>query len=100
MKLPFDSFVGSVRETRPTQFDPRRLARITIMQGLDDAKPHTVYIDEIVIGDDVSNSSNSSTVPVGLSAKGYDRHIDLPLGILQSPSFAIRLAGSSNHTRL
>jgi hypothetical protein len=77
VKLPFDSFVGSVRETRPTQFDPRRLARITIVQGLDDAKPHTVFLDEIVIGDDVANNSNGPTVPLGLSAKGYDRHIDL-----------------------
>ncbi|HEX9112497.1 MAG TPA: hypothetical protein VF845_13540, partial [Terriglobales bacterium] len=77
VKLPFDSFVGSVRETRVAQFDPQRLARITIVQGLDDGKPHTVYIDEIAIGDDDANNSKGPAAPSGLDAKGYDRHIDL-----------------------
>jgi hypothetical protein len=77
VKLPFDSFLGPVKETRAPQFDPRRLARITIFQGLDDGKPHTIYIDEITVGDDVADNPNSPTVPSGLNAKGYDRHIDL-----------------------
>jgi exo beta-1,2-glucooligosaccharide sophorohydrolase (non-reducing end) len=77
VKLPFNSFVGPVRETRVTKFDPRRLARITIFQGLDDGKPHTVYIDEITIGDEVVNNGKGPTVPSGLTAKGYDRHVDL-----------------------
>jgi len=34
VNLPFDSFVGSVRRTRPTQFDPHRLAQITIVHSL------------------------------------------------------------------
>jgi exo beta-1,2-glucooligosaccharide sophorohydrolase (non-reducing end) len=76
VKLPFDSFVGSVRQTRPAQFDPHHLALITIVQGLDDGKPHTVYIDEIVIGDEVA-TSKIPTAPSGLDAKGYDSHIDL-----------------------
>ncbi len=77
IKLPFNSFVGTVRDTRPSQFDPHRLARITFVQGLDDGKPHTVYIDEIVVGDEVANSSKGPSAPSGLSAKGYDLHIDL-----------------------
>ena len=77
VKLPFDSFVGPVKETRAPQFDPRRLARITIFQGLDDGKPHTIYIDEITVGDDVEDNHNGPTAPSRLNAKGYDRHIDL-----------------------
>jgi hypothetical protein len=77
VKLPFDSFVGTVRNTRATQFDPRRLSIITIRQGLDDGKPHTIYIDEITVGDDLGDNHKSPTAPSGLSAKGYDRHIDL-----------------------
>jgi len=77
IKLPFDSFVGFVRDTRASQFDPRRLARITIVQGLDDGKAHTVYIDDIVVGDEGANSSKGPSAPSGLNAKGYDRHIDL-----------------------
>jgi len=76
VKLPFDSFVGTVKETRAPQFDPRRLARITIFQGLDDRKPHTIYIDEITVGDDIADNHNL-TAPSGLNAKAYDRHIDL-----------------------
>ncbi len=77
IKLPFDSFVGLVKETRAPQFDPRGLGRITIFQGLDDGKPHTIYIDEITVGDDVADNHNGPTAPSGLNAKGYDRHIDL-----------------------
>jgi exo beta-1,2-glucooligosaccharide sophorohydrolase (non-reducing end) len=76
VKLPFDSFVGPVRETHVPRFDPRRLARITILQGLDDGKPHTIYIDEITIGDDVANNGGRAA-PSGLTAKGFERHISL-----------------------
>src|SRR5882762_5977756 len=77
VKLPFDSFVGPVKETRAPQFDPRRLARIAIFQGLDDGKPHTIYIDEITVGDDPPENHKSPSAPSGLNAKGYDRHVDL-----------------------
>ena len=77
VKLPFDSFVGQVRETGVPQFDPRRLALITIRQGLDDGKPHTIYLDEITIGDEVANNHKDPAPPTGLNGKGYDRHIDL-----------------------
>jgi hypothetical protein len=77
VKLPFDSFVGLVRDTGMPRFDRHRLARITIVQGLDDGKPHTIYIDEITIGDDVAHNSRALTVPTGLQAKGYERHVDL-----------------------
>jgi hypothetical protein len=77
IKLPFDSFVGPIRGTQTPKFDPHRLAQITIFQGLDDGKPHTIYIDEITVGDDIADTHKSPTVPSGLSAKGYDRHIDL-----------------------
>lgn len=77
IRLPFDSFVGPVKETRVSQFDPHRLARITIGQGLDDGKPHTVYIDEITISDDVANTRKGLSAPTDLDAKGYERHIDV-----------------------
>jgi hypothetical protein len=51
VELPFDSFVGIMRATRPDIFDPRKPERIMIFQGLDNGKPHTVYIDEITIDD-------------------------------------------------
>jgi len=77
LKLPFDSFVGTVRGTNDNKFDPTRLAQITFRQGLDDARPHTIYIDEITVGDESVADEKILAPPEGLSAKGYDRHIDL-----------------------
>ncbi len=77
VRLPFDSFVGIVRPTRETRFDPRRLARISIVQGLDDGQPHTLYIDDVKISDDAADDVEPPAAPSGLSAKGYDRHVDL-----------------------
>src|SRR5258708_23982333 len=77
LKFPFDSFVGMVRDTGDAKFDPRRLAEITFRQGLDDGKPHTIYIDEITIGNEAANNPKDLFPPSGLVARGYDRHIDL-----------------------
>lgn len=51
LEIPFDSFAGIMNDTRPDTFDPQKLERITIFQGLDDGKSHTVYIDEITVAD-------------------------------------------------
>ncbi len=65
VELPFDSFVGIMRATRPDIFDPRKLERIMIFQGLDDGKPHTVYIDEIPIDDAPPASAKAPATPSG-----------------------------------
>jgi hypothetical protein len=84
VRLPFDSFLGPIRETRATQFDVRRLARITIVQGLDDGQAHTIYIDDITVGDDIS-SHHDLPAPSSLHAKGYDRHVDLTWTPINDP---------------
>src|SRR6266542_1307485 len=78
IQLPFDSFASLFGSTNDVRFDPTRLANITIMQGLDDGAPHTLYVDEVMIGDDASREDRvSPAAPTGLHAKGYDRHVDL-----------------------
>jgi len=52
LRLPFDSFVGQVNSTRKRHFDPSKLDRITLVQGLDDGESHTLYLDDIEIADD------------------------------------------------
>ena len=47
------------------------------MQGLDDGQSHTLYLDNIEIAGDPPANSHPPSVPTGLTAKGYDRHIDL-----------------------
>jgi exo beta-1,2-glucooligosaccharide sophorohydrolase (non-reducing end) len=77
IRLPFDSFKGQVENTREDRFDPRHLAGIGIVQGLDDGKEHTVYLDDIQVRDDVPATTAKPTTPMSLATKGYDRHIEL-----------------------
>lgn len=77
VRLPFDSFVGQVNNTQDKHFDPHKLVSISLVQGLDDGKPHTLYLDDIEVGDDHPATTRPPATPTGLTAKGYDRHIDL-----------------------
>ena len=77
IRLPIASFKGQVENTRESHFDLAKLAEIGIVQGLDDGKSHTLYLDDIEIRDDVPGSSHPPATPLGLTAKGYDRHVEL-----------------------
>ncbi len=77
IKLPITAFVPLFRSTDEFKFDGHRLASIFFVQGLDDGKAHTLYIDDIRIGDETPTDGQAPATPTGLTAKGYDRHIDL-----------------------
>ena len=78
VSLPFTTFTNLLRSTGDAAFDPDRLASITILQGLDEGKPRTVFIDDIWVTDDSSDAGGQPLPPPsGLSARGYDRHVDL-----------------------
>jgi len=77
LRLPLDSFVGQVNSTQAKRFNPHKLARISLVQGLDDGESHTLFLDDIEVADDPPASSHPPPTPTGLTAKGYDRHIDL-----------------------
>jgi hypothetical protein len=78
IRLPFDSFIGLFGSTNDARFNPRRLASITIVQGLDDAASHTLFIDDVRIADEPSGVDHMApAVPSGLTVRGYDRHVDL-----------------------
>jgi len=66
-----------VNPTQDNAVDFRRLATLTIVQGLDDGKPHTLYLDDIRIDDPSTATQGPARAPASLTAKGYDRHIDL-----------------------
>ncbi|MCU1240524.1 MAG: Fibronectin type domain protein [Candidatus Acidoferrum typicum] len=63
--------------------DPERLQSIVFSQSTADGIAHTVLIDEIWIGDEseVTNAKSSGeqavSTPRGLTATGYERHVDL-----------------------
>jgi exo beta-1,2-glucooligosaccharide sophorohydrolase (non-reducing end) len=76
VRLPFSKFSSQTRNTSDQNFDPKKLNRVTIVQGLDDNQPHTLYIDEITV-EDPTAPGKPLVAPAGLTAKGYDRHVDL-----------------------
>ncbi len=77
VRLPFDSFEGTPRSTAETRFDPHQIVRITFVQGLDDGKPHTLYIDDVKFSENEKADGQPPARSAGLTAKGYDRHVDL-----------------------
>ena len=77
VRLPLDSFHGLVNDTKDPTFDAHKLARIALVQGLDDGQEHTLYLDDIEVGDDPPEGTHAPDAPSGLTAKGYDRHVDL-----------------------
>jgi hypothetical protein len=77
VRLPLDSFVGLFRSTAESRFDASRIAAMTFVQGLDDARAHTLYMDDVRIDDDEAAPTDLPTAPSGLVARGYDQHIDL-----------------------
>ena len=78
ISLRFTIFTNLFKSTSDAAFDPDRLASITILQGLDEGKPRTLFIDDIWVTDDSSDAGGQPLhPPSGLSARGYDRHVDL-----------------------
>jgi exo beta-1,2-glucooligosaccharide sophorohydrolase (non-reducing end) len=86
LRLPLDSFVGQENSTREKHLDPHKVVSLTLMQGLDDGQPHTLYLDDIEIADDPPASSHLPLTPTGVTAKGYDRHIDLSWILVSDPA--------------
>ncbi len=76
MEIPFSAFSSLTKDTSDEKFNPAKLNQIAIYQGLDDDKPHTVYIDDIFVENPAAKTAAPAT-PAGLTAKGYDRHIEV-----------------------
>jgi len=78
VKLPFASFHSPIYNgTDDNRFDPSAFLRVSFMQGLDDAREHTLYLDDFQIRDAASSDSTPPPVPVDVAADGYERHIDV-----------------------
>ena len=76
VRLPLSAFVGLYGETGDQHFNAAKLARITIVQGLDDGSPHRVHIDDIRV-ESTTNDRAAPGVPVAVAARGYERHVDI-----------------------
>ena len=81
--IPLGRFASA--SLRP--FVPRRLTAIVLSQGIADAKPHTLYIDDIRIETD-QGLDHLPKPPTNLEARGYERHIDLHWKGADDPTIA------------
>lgn len=78
LEIPLRAFGGQYEGTSDGGFDPKRLASIDFVQGLDDNKPHTLYIDDVrLVPASSLDDTQAPEPPTGLSALGHERHFDL-----------------------
>ena len=86
LDFPLPQFEWVYQNTNDSEFNPQQLDRIAILQRLDDAKEHTLYVDDIRVvngsrpGRSEHASARSSTTvapPTRLTVTGQDSHCDL-----------------------
>ena len=78
IKIPLNLFVTASIH----QMDTQRIQSVLLSQGVADGLLHTLVMDEIVIDTDASANESGAgaallTAPDGLTATGYERHVDL-----------------------
>lgn len=77
IELPIGQFAGRYLDTSERQFDPAKLNRILLTQGLDDGQDHVLYIDDVRLVQAGANDDQPPAPPGNLTAEGAERHIDL-----------------------
>jgi hypothetical protein len=56
-------------------FIPEQLQSVIFLQGRADGAEHTLFVDQVHVGDETSSARTSLATPVGVTAKGYERHV-------------------------
>jgi hypothetical protein len=78
VKLPFATAMKSpYGGTDEPKFLPSNTVSITFLQGLDDNKDHTLYLDDFQIRDANSDDTVAPDAPTSVSVRGYERHFDV-----------------------
>lgn len=78
LTLPISDFTGQVASTSSNRFDPQRIVRVSLIQGMDDEQqPHTLLLDEITVESTGGDAASPVAAPRVVKAVGYDRHVDL-----------------------
>ena len=95
--LPLASLKGIFRDTAGERFDLAHLERIVIGQNLDDAHPHTLYLDDIRVGFAAQRPRGAPAPPSALEATAYEHHVELqwtPSASADVESYRIYRAGA------
>jgi hypothetical protein len=62
-------------DTATADIELAHFAKLMFAQSVDDGAPHTLYIDEVRLLD--PGVAAAAPAPAGLTARAYDRHVDL-----------------------
>ena len=77
VKLPIAAmFSGPVRNTEDSKFSVSDTLGITFLQGLDDDRPHTLYLDDFQIRD-LTSDTVPPPAPQTVAVRAYERHVDV-----------------------
>ena len=55
----------------------RETVGVTFVQGLDDNRKHTLYLDDFQIRDIDSDDTTAPPAPGAVAVRGYERHFDV-----------------------
>jgi len=78
VKIPITRDNRLYRGTRDRVFEISDAVNLTFISGLDDGIEHTLYLDDFMLIDGAAPADMSPpATPVGLTARGYERHCDL-----------------------
>lgn len=77
MRMPFADFVMQFNGTDDTKFTPAKPAAISFVQGLDDGRDHTLWLDDFHVVDSRQSAVAAPAAPTGLRVEAQERHFDL-----------------------
>jgi hypothetical protein len=78
VKLSFASFANAnFNSTAERRFNYHDLSRIVFMQGLDDDREHTLYLDDFQIRDWPVGDTAAPPAPGAVTVQGFERHLDI-----------------------
>ena len=78
VKLPLAAFRNDLYNgTDDIRFDPVTLESIWFMQGLDDNRPHTLYLDDFQVRSLTPADTTAPPPPAGVAVRGSERHLDV-----------------------
>lgn len=84
--------LGRFTSTSLKSFALHQLSAIVLTQGVADAHPHTLYVDDIRIENNRIENNHASEQtpkpPAKLEARGYERHVDLRWDSAEDPTIA------------
>lgn len=78
VQIPFADFrAPTYNGTDDPKFQPERLLGVAFVQGLDDAREHTMYLDDFQVRDAQASELPAPPAPAAVTARAYERHIDV-----------------------